>query len=280
MSLYHTPPNFYVSQAGLRVSNLENSLKFYKEILGLQVLSQAPNEAVLSADGKTPLLELTSPSGVKPQRPGTTGLYHLALLLPHRRHLGEFLNHLLSSDYPLQGASNHGISGALYLTDPDGIGIEVYTDTPPESWRWTGGKLQADSGPLDIPGLLEEASQGWILPPQAILGHLHLSVADLVPAEKFFHALGFETVMEFPGQALFFSSGGYHHHIAVNIWNGAGASLPEPNSTGVSYYKIRYPSPLIRELVVHEAQKLGITVDTQEYQMLCPTGAMVRLTLT
>jgi catechol 2,3-dioxygenase len=172
-----------------------------------------------------PLIRLREHAGAHPLARGARlGLYHFALLLPDRPALGRFLIHLQEIGVPAASA-DHDVSEAIYLWDPDGLGIEVYADRPREAWRVRGRELYMTTEPLDF-GSLARAGAGerWAgMPTGVVMGHMHLHVDNLPDAEAFFHrALGFDkTVWRYPG-ALFLSAGGYHHHVGANTW-AAGA---------------------------------------------------------
>lgn len=208
----------------LQVSDLERSLDYYREILGLRPLERAGGAASLGAaslGADRPLLELRErPGAAAAPRGGRPGLYHFALLVPDRAALGRFAGHLARADVPA-GASDHGVSEALYLRDPDGLGIEVYRDRPRSSWRRRGGQIVMGTDPLDLEDLLGAAGDApWEgLPAGTRVGHVHLHVGDLGTAARFYEGgLGLErTVWSYPG-ALFLSAGGYHHHLGLNTW--------------------------------------------------------------
>jgi catechol 2,3-dioxygenase len=265
MSIYHQSPIGYVSKVSLKVLDLNKSITFYKNILKMTVVNQNETEADLSANGKDVLLTLSQLSnGVKKQL-RTTGLYHFALLLPNRKELGKILNHFIQNQVPLQGASDHGISEAIYLSDPEGNGIEIAADTKPESWKWIKGQLDvfSDNGPMNVKAVLLKASDEVFnqLPKETVMGHIHL------------HGK-MDVVIDLPGQALFFSYGKYHHHIAVNVWNGVGAPLPPTNSVGLKHFELRLPSHLSIEDIEYNLKHLGFTysVKNKEITVSDPSG--------
>lgn len=225
------PPDFRLpdaSQLGpvrLQVTDLERSLDYYETVLGLRRLSADGSVARLAprgTDGALVILEERPDTRPVTAR-GRLGLYHFAILVPTRHDLGSFLQHLVEIDvHP--GASDHSVSEALYLRDPDGLGIEVYRDRPRSEWSVAGRELQMHTAPLDARGVLAEgAGSPWQgMPEGTVMGHVHLHVADLEEAEHFYHtALGLDkTVWSYPA-ALFLSAGGYHHHLGLNSWAGA-----------------------------------------------------------
>jgi catechol 2,3-dioxygenase len=282
MSNFHRKPNVYVSQVNLRVEDLQRSLKFYQDIIGFQILTQTPTKAELTADGKTTLLTIEQPEMVFARQPRTTGLYHYALLLPNRSELGKVLTHFLQVGYPLQGGSDHLVSEALYLADPDGNGIEIYIDRPAVTWDWNNGEVLMATDPIDAEGLLAEGKgEPWShLPPETVMGHIHLHVAEFEKVKEFYcNGLGFEVVCRYGNQALFISTGGYHHHIGLNTWNGMGAPKPQANSVGLIQYSLVFPSDEERSNAKERLVKLGYKVvnDERAFSTEDPSGNAIRL---
>ncbi len=245
------PPGFRLTPAmrlgcvRLQVAELERSLAFYGRVLGLRVLARSDGAATLGARGdETGLVELRERPGAAPTpRRGRLGLYHFAILLPDRASLGRFVGHL-SALGARAGASDHLVSEALYLQDPDGLGIEVYSDRPPSTWQQRDGELVMATEPLDLEdvaaaGLGEEWSG---MPPGTTIGHVHLHVGDLPRAAAFYHeGLGLDKVVwSYPG-ALFLSAGGYHHHLGVNTW-AAGAAPAGEEDARMLEWEIVVPS--------------------------------------
>ena len=238
-------PATQIGPASITVAELDRSLAFYTEALGLALLERNGPRAILGA-GATPLLLLTEQAGATPfPGYGATGLYHFAVLVPTRADLGRWLRHWLELGLPLPGQGDHLVSEALYLSDPDGNGIEIYRDRPREEWQWDTGRVRMATDPVDIRGLLELAAaegQPWSGMPQGTrLGHIHLQVSDIAEARRFYHdILGFDVTAQLPG-ALFVSAGGYHHHLGLNTWQSRGAG-PAPESTaGLRFYNIELP---------------------------------------
>nr|WP_263324043.1 VOC family protein [Neobacillus sp. Marseille-Q6967] len=279
MEGFHQEPNIYVGEVSIKVKNLEKSLAFYKEMIGFQVLKKTDQKAVLTTNGKTALLTLEQPENVisKPER--TAGLYHFAILLPTRADLSVFLRHIVQKGYPL-GAADHYVSEALYLNDPDGNGIEVYRDRPSKEWTWKNGLVDMATEQLDGNGILAESDAVWTgLPAGTLMGHIHLHVGDLKKAEEFYtRGLGFEIVSYYP-QAVFLSTGKYHHHIAINTWQGAGAPTPPENSVGLSWYTLVFPSETERDNAVKQLQQVGAPIRNEEghIETKDPSGNRIRL---
>jgi catechol 2,3-dioxygenase len=220
----------HVGAVHLQVSDLQRSLSYYDRVLGLVPHSVTGTSAVLSAHAdERPLVTLHTQRGVTGARRGAFGLYHFALLLPERSALGRFAAHLGSLDVRVAMA-DHSVSEALYLWDPDGLGIEVYVDRPRGTWRHRDGELVMTTDPLDIQSVIA-AGRGaaWTGAPEGTtMGHVHLHVGSLEQAEAFYHrALGLDkTVWSYPG-ALFMSAGGYHHHLATNTWSAGPSALAD-----------------------------------------------------
>jgi catechol 2,3-dioxygenase len=199
----------------------------------------------LGADGP-PLVELVGEPDAPPRGQGTTGLFHLAVLVPSRADLARALRRIAGAGWPLSGASDHLVSEALYLRDPEGNGIEIYRDRPQEEWGYKDGQLEMDSLPLDLESVIaelgEETTDAGGAPPGTRIGHVHLQVADLGAAEAFYRdALGFDvTVRGYPG-AVFLSAGGYHHHIGLNTWASEGGPRPPPGARGMRWFDVLLP---------------------------------------
>jgi catechol 2,3-dioxygenase len=230
----------------LRVSDLGRSLEYYTQILGLEARDTTELTAALHAHGAdAPLVVLDAQSGTTPVRPQSRlGLYHFAILLPDRAALGRFLAHVASTGMHV-GASNHLVSEALYLRDPDGLGIEVYADRPRSEWSYSRGQLEMASDPLDMAGVLDAArGEQWAgMPHGTVMGHVHLHVGDIDEASRFYHdALGFDRVVwTYPG-ALFLSAGGYHHHLGVNTWAGPGAPRSGETDARLLEWRMIFPT--------------------------------------
>lgn len=228
---FRLPDATHVGTVHLQVSDLQRSLAYYEQVIGLRTHSVAEDTATLGAPGDDhPLVTLRTRHGVTRARRGTFGLYHFAILLPERAALGRFAAHL-SALGVRAGMADHLVSEALYLWDPDGLGIEVYADRPRDTWQYRNGELVMTTESLDIASVIDAGGgEPWNgAPLGTTIGHVHLHVGSLEAADAFYHrALGFDkTVWSYPG-ALFFSAGGYHHHLGTNIWAaGPGPSVDE-----------------------------------------------------
>lgn len=283
-SKYHQPPIPYVDHVHIYVQNIERSLAFYQELMGLSILSQEANKIEFTTDGRTPILTVEVPEGVQPKLPHTTGLYHFAILLPTRKDLALFFRHLLMNRVQLQGGSDHGFSEALYFSDPDGNGIEVYADKPDDLWEWENGQVKGNTTYLEIESLMELAGDDFWqgMPEGTLMGHIHLHVDDLLSADRFYlEGLGLDLTMRYPGQASFYSWGKYHHHIAVNVWNGRNASKPNPLSVGLHEYAIQYSDVNTLNETVERLKRLGYDVTQGEngWLIVDPAGNRINLRL-
>jgi catechol 2,3-dioxygenase len=214
----------------LQVADLPRSLDYYTGTLGLAVLHAASSLAAVGVEGAAPLVHLHERPGIaRAPRGGRFGLFHFAVLLPDRAALGRFVERLFRTG-GRAGMADHAVSEAIYLTDPDGLGIEVYADRPRATWSTRGRELVMTTEPLDIADLVAAAEGGaWAgAPPGTTIGHVHLHVGDLDAADAFYRAaIGFDkTVWTYPG-ALFFSAGGYHHHLGTNTWSPGPAATDD-----------------------------------------------------
>lgn len=277
---FHIKPNTYVGVVSLKVSDLERSLDYYQNIIGFQILDKTDTTASLTADGKTPLVLLERPENPIPKNERHAGLYHFAILLPSRADLGAFLNHVLNKGVPL-GASDHIVSEAIYLNDPDGNGIEVYADRPKSYWQLGDGRIQMATEPLNARSLLAEAKDKWVgLPSGTIMGHIHLHAVNLEKSKQFYcDGLGFDVVYYYP-QAVFMSTGGYHHHVAINTWNRAIEEKPQKNQVGLDWFSVVYPSGTAREQAVTNLEKLGYAVTKKDdiFVVEDPSNICIHLT--
>jgi len=276
---FHTAPHTYTGEVHLNVLDLNRAVQFYKEVIGFKVLEEATNKVVLTADGKTPLLVIEQPENVTPKEARRSGLYHFALLLPKRADLGAIIKHFIQQNVRI-GASDHLVSEALYLSDPDGNGIEIYIDRDPSVWSWDKGQVAMSTDPLDIESIIaESADQTWEgLPVGTVMGHVHLHVANLPKTEKFYNALGFEVVTNYPG-ALFMSNGKYHHHIGLNIWNGEGVTRPTPGSVGLQSYTLIYPNETVLKEAIGKVEALDAKVELNGSEFITedPSGNRINL---
>lgn len=279
---FHKAPNTYTGEVRIKVKDLKRSLAFYKEVIGFNVLNETEQTAELTADGKNVLLSIEQPPNIAPKQPGTTGLYHFALLLPDRSDLGRVLQHLVKLNIPL-GASDHHVSEALYLNDPDGNGIEIYSDRDASKWIWQGSQVAMTTETLDAQGVLAKAKgEPWLsLPENTVMGHIHLHVSSSKETEAFYdQGLGFKTVARYGKQAMFMSTGGYHHHLGLNTWAGEGAPAPDPESAGLDWFTLIYPDADAVEQAVARLKNMGAKTFIEDGFVMTadPSGNRIRIT--
>ncbi len=283
---YQLPEATRLGRVRLQVADLARSLEFYEDVLGLRVVGRPDGRVVLGPqEADTPLVELAEQPGARPApRRSRLGLYHVALLLPNRRALGQFVRHLAEEDIRV-GMSDHHVSEAVYLTDPDGLGIEVYADRPRAEWERTeGGEIAMTTEPLDAQALVGAAPAApWTgMPIGTTIGHVHLHVGNLGRAEAFYHeALGLDkTVWSYPG-ALFLSAGGYHHHLGTNVWAGDVPTAGEDEAQLLEWTLV-LPGPGDVEAAARSLEATGyaVTRDGEAYRTLDPWGTALRLTTT
>ena len=280
---FRIPDSTRLGRVVLQVADLDRSLTFYESVLGLRVLRSAERTAVLTAHATTrPLLELRERKGARPVTGrGRLGLFHFAILLPDRPSLGRFVRHLGEIDVRA-GAGDHVVSEAFYLNDPDGLGIEVYADRPREGWQRVGRELVMGTGSVDVPGL--EAVAGptpWAgMPSGAVIGHVHLHVADIARASAFYSdALGFDRmVWSYPG-ALFFGAGGYHHHVGTNVWAGADAPAAAADEARLVEWTIELHDSSVVDAVAASIAVARFAADRDGADVVArdPWGTAVRL---
>jgi catechol 2,3-dioxygenase len=235
MTRFRMPPEASLVALTLRVQNLDRMRAFYEGLLGLREVGRAREEVRFAPEGRRFFLTLLHSPASSLHPLGAVGLYHFALLLPDRASLARVVRRLLLENWPLEGASDHGVSEAFYLADPEGNGLELYRDRPPASWPRRDGEIAMVTRPLDVPSLLQEAREAGPLDPETRLGHIHLRVDDLSRGEAFYaETLGLRvTQRSYPG-ALFLAAGEYHHHVGLNVW-GAPRWPPEGATGLVSY---------------------------------------------
>ena len=257
-----------VGTVALTVSDLDRSRAFYETVLGFTAHELDDGGLALGVADEPALVRLRGDSAAPPLHPRATGLFHLAVLTPSRRELAYALARLARSRWPLSGASDHLVSEALYLNDPDGNGIEIYRDRERGEWRTDeDGQLAMATLRLDLESLAGELHDAPPVPDRmpagTSMGHVHLQVSDLAAAEDFYHGvLGFDvTVRGYPG-ALFVSAGGYHHHIGLNTWNSAGAAPPAPGAVGLRSFDVRLPDRDELERVLARVSAAALAADT------------------
>jgi catechol 2,3-dioxygenase len=279
-------PDSHIGPVSLTVADLDREREFYEGAIGLRVLGDegyADGSTVrLGADG-TVVIKLNGDPDASPRRRGTTGLFHLAILVPSRADLAGALRRVVGAGGSLAGASDHLVSEALYLADPEGNGIEIYRDRPREEWHRVDGQIEMATLPLDLDSLLAALveDESPHAPAGTRIGHVHLHVADLAAAQEFYAGvLGFDvTVRGYPG-ALFLSAGGYHHHIGVNTWAGEGAPAPPPGSRGLRDFAIVLPGAAELDAAERRLRDAGVEArrDTDGVHAADPSGNGIVLT--
>ncbi len=259
-------PDTALGPVRLTVADLERSRAFYEQAIGLRATELDDGRLALGAPGGPALVELRGDSAAPRLDRRAPGLYHLAILVPTRLDLAFALARLVQTRWPLDGASDHLVSEALYLSDPDGNGIEIYRDRPREEWRRDGDQLRMSTLPLDLDDIVGQLQDASELPAGAAtgtrIGHVHLQVADLSEAEAFYHGvLGFDVMVRaYPG-ALFVSAGGYHHHVGLNTWHSAGAAPAAAGSVGLRSFTIELPDERELAAVLGRIDAAGIPVE-------------------
>ena len=277
---FRLPDASHIGAVHLQVVDLQRSRSYYEGVLGLRAHGMTDTSVALSGEGEDrPLLTLHTKPAVAPARRGALGLYHFAILLPTRSALGRFASHLASLGLRL-GMADHLVSEALYLWDPDGLGIEVYADRPRDTWQQRDRELAMTTDALDIRSVIAAGRGGrWRGAPEGTtMGHVHLHVGSLERAEAFYHrALGFDkTVWSYPG-ALFMSAGGYHHHVAANTWSqGPAASVDEAR---LLEWDLMVPSASDVEAVERSVRDGGYVVESRGKSVVVadPWGTRVHI---
>jgi len=251
-------PATSVGPVHLTVADLDRSLAFYQQALELGPRERGGGVASLGTEERE-LLALHEEPGARPVH-GHTGLFHYALLLPERLELARWLAHAARAGVPLTGMSDHLVSEAVYLRDPDGHGIEVYSDRPRDEWPRDGDRVRMATLPLDTDSLLGvlDGSEFEGLPARTRMGHVHLHVADIDETEAFYRdVLGFDVMARLGDQATFLSAGGYHHHVGANTWAGPGATPPPPASAALRHATVVLPDAAERDRVVGRVADAG-----------------------
>lgn len=231
-----------IASVGLKARDADALARFYREVVGLEQLSRGGGTIALGA-GDRILLEIEQDAALAPDDPRAAGLFHTAFLLPSRTDLGRWLRHAAANRIALEGASDHLVSEALYLSDPEGNGIEIYADRPRGEWKENAGGVAMATLPLDIRALansVPEDAAAWSgFPSDGIIGHVHLRVGEVREAERWWHeTFGFQTMARYGAAAVFLATGGYHHHIGANSWQSAGAGKRDPGKAGLAWVEL------------------------------------------
>lgn len=284
MSGFHQNENIYVDEIVLKTKDINKSRRFYKNIMGLKELKKEDNKVVFSINGSKPILTLITSDNIKSKIPKRTGLYHYALLLPNRYYLGLFIKNLQDKSYPITGASDHGVSEAIYFKDPDDNGIEVYSDFDSSEWNKENDQIKMVTRSLDYEELINKTGKDkWEgIPKETIIGHIHLHVDDLLKAKEFYvKGLGLNVMQKLRDSALFLSTGGYHHHIALNTWNGVGVDSLPKNSAGMKYFSIHFPDDRSRNESIEKIRKLGYEINRKQNNIFVkdPANNVIKLVI-
>jgi catechol 2,3-dioxygenase len=265
------PPETRMGPVELTVSDLERSLDYYRSAIGLRVLERENGRASLGGDSG--LLVLHEAPGARPA-PRNTGLLHFALLVPDRGALASWLAHAIRDQVPMTGVSDHFVSEALYLRDPDAHGIEIYADRPRELWEGQVERMTTE--PLDLENLLGELDDPETepfegLPGGTVMGHVHVQVADIPETIRFYRdVLGFELMTSYGDQAAFLAAGGYHHHLGANTWNSAGAPPPPEDSASLRLATVVLPDAGARDEALARVAESG--QEPEDGVVLDPSG--------
>lgn len=232
----------YVERVGLKSRDAETLAQYYIDIVGLKEIARRGSAIILGAGGRE-LLEIEQSSVLKSDDPSSAGLFHTAFLLPKRIDLARWIRRAIDKQLPIAGASDHAVSEAVYLNDPDGNGIEIYIDRAPQDWKWQDSKVHMVTEAMDVNGILSELKadpKQWNSAPDGtVVGHVHLRAGQVKAAEDWWQSeVGFNTVATYGSKAVFLSSGGYHHHIANNVWQSEGAGKRDKDRTGLSFIQL------------------------------------------
>jgi catechol 2,3-dioxygenase len=280
------PAETAIGSVQLTVVDLASVATFYERVIGLRTLAHDADAVQLGAPGGPPLVELIGRADAAPRARRASGLFHLALLLPSRLELAHALRRVVAAGWALSGASDHLVSEALYLSDPEGNGIELYRDRPREDWSRRDGELAMATLPLDLHDLAgeladDDGAADLGMPAGTRMGHVHLQIADLAAAERFYvEVLGFDVmVRSYPG-ALFVAAGGYHHHLGLNTWASAGGPPATHGARGLNHFAVVLPDQAaldaVAQRLTHEAYATRRNGD--DVVVTDPFGIDVRLT--
>ena len=277
------PPDTHIGKVRLRVADIDAMTTFYERVVGLQAVARDGDVVRMGPEGGEPLIELVSAPDAPPAPSFSTGLFHLAILVPDRAELARSLRRIAGAGWRLTGAADHLVSEALYLRDPEGNGIEIYRDRPRDQWGRDNGELRMATLPLDLQDVLDELRDGEAtngMPAGTAMGHVHLQVADIPASEGFYSgALGLDVmVRSYPG-ALFLAAGCYHHHLGHNTWQSQGAPPPPEGALGLDRYELVLPSAGDVDAAAERLGESGDPVRVEEGVLARdPSGNRVLLT--
>lgn len=277
----------HCGEVALRVRHLDNMVAYYREVLGLSELSRTNEGATLGVAG-TPLLHLMAAPDAKIEPVTSAGLFHVAYLMPDRAELARWLVHIAMKRVPVSGFADHNVSEAIYLMDPEGNGIEVYSDRPRENWQWNDGVVTMGTEPLNVDGILALADTKKdtfkAAPDLMRIGHMHLKVGDLQKGDAFYvAAAGLVHTRKGREDAAFLSSGGYHHHVAMNMWHSKGAGARESGQTGLAWFSLEVTDNETLETQRHRFEAAGFAprkiADGKGFEVTDPWGTGLRLVM-
>jgi catechol 2,3-dioxygenase len=271
-----------VGMVNLRVRDLDKVADYYRDAIGLTVMTRTTTGARLGAGG-VPLIDLERRESAGREARNAAGLYHTAFLMPTRKDLARWLVHAAANRIPLSGFADHLVSESVYLDDPEGNGIEVYADRAPELWQWNAGTVTMATDPLDIDGLLaltDTRTTRYAKAPDGLrIGHMHLRVGDLEQADRFYGgAIGFDPTRKRTG-AAFLSSGRYHHHLGINVWQSQGAGRRDDTATGLAWFSLEIATQDMLQAQEQRLTQAGApaVAITDGIETADPWGTKVRL---
>lgn len=270
------PASTRLGRTALRVSDMAKVGAFYGDVVGLEVLERDDASATMGVDG-TPLLELYEDDTLESRDVNEAGLFHIAFKLPSREALGDALQRI-DINWQLDGASDHEVSEALYLTDPEDNGVEIYRDRPQETWPIDeDGHVQMDTLPLDVDAVREAGNGEKTAPPETAVGHVHLEVSSLARAREFYQdVLGLGLRQEFDEMAVFLAADDYHHHVGLNTWHGRSKPV---GGRGIAWFELVVPDESALEQVRERAAGADYAVREVDggVEIAAPDGIGVRV---
>jgi catechol 2,3-dioxygenase len=274
----------HIGQAALRVRDLDPMIDYYRSVLGMNEVGRSARGVTLGV-GSVPLLDLVHKPAADFESPTSAGLFHIAYLMPTREDLARWLVHAALRQVPLSGFADHNVSEAVYLNDPEGNGIEVYSDRPKDAWVWSGRVVKMGTEPLDVDNLValtDTKTDHYEAAPAGMrIGHIHLRVGEIAAARGFYEqAVGLQPTQDARSDASFLSSGGYHHHLAVNTWNSRGAKERNATETGLDWFSltVRNPDDLeAQKTRLRAAAYVLVEMENNVVEAIDPWGTRLRL---
>jgi catechol 2,3-dioxygenase len=270
----------HIGAVALKVRDLDRVAGYYRDLLGLSLLEHGNGHVRLGVDGVT-LVALEQGPDLKPDDAREAGLYHTAFLMPTRGDLGRWVRRIAAIRVPVSGASDHGVSEAIYLDDPEGNGVEVYADRPAEAWNWRDGLVSMPTVALDVEDLVRAGQGGpdyGEAPAGLRVGHIHLRIGDVDAAERFYRGpVGLELTRK-RGGATFMSSGRYHHHVAGNVWHSDGAGRRDDARAGLAWFELRASDRAELDRIAARLRDAGAPVSPREagFETSDPWGTRIR----